>query len=305
MIFIILGILFLIIAAVVYILKDKPKEIIPHEVEEISLDKDICRVINQEEITPNKSLILGVDKGIIIFNNDEVVYKEDSYSINYDSIVDFFDITNPDESNNKDRIDETEVSSKSIMTCYKVKKGPIKDIEAQLKNSNYYFDNFYNVLVQLEISLRATYEIIDYSKFLKDFVLFRKRYSLEKFKEDINKEIESKVYASISSYIQSNEISYLHVSLYKHEIEETVTEDINEFLSILGIRITRLTFTDISNIEDEYFQKLSKGILEKSKMSIINYSYKDKMNNNLGIIEDELHIEEKYKETKVFIKDIK
>ena len=280
----------------------------PSHTSEIPKFDDIYKIIENKRITANKSIILGVDKGIVIFDNDKVVYKDEGYSVNYDSIVDFFESEELFEDNkkskrkNKKEIIE-DIEPKSIMTCYNVRTGPIKDIEINLNNNNFFFDNFYNILVQLGISLRASYEVINYEIFIRDVAQFKNIYSLDNFKAFINEEIKPKVYSSISLYIKKHDISYLHISLYKHEIEQTVILELNEFLKILGLKMIRLTFTNISIIEDEYFERLSKGILEKSKMMIIGYSYEDKMNDELEIIEDELNIDDTFKETNLFIKD--
>ncbi len=63
----------------------------------------------------------------------------------------------------------------------------------------------------------------------------------------------------------------------------------------------KFSFQDITTIEDEYFQKLSKNIVERSKMDLLEYTYIEKMDFLNGIRED-LEVEKNFEEAKVYIK---
>jgi hypothetical protein len=76
---------------------------------------------------------------------------------------------------------------------------------------------------------------------------------------------------------------------------------LNEYFEIYGIEMMKFSFQDITTIEDEYFQKLSKNIVERSKMDLLEYTYIEKMDFLNGIHED-LEVEKNFEEAKVYIK---
>lgn len=282
--------------AIYYFLK-KEKNEEPLKPIELTGDEISAKITN---IEANKFLITGMDYSLLLFKNDQCIFKTDEYKVNNNELLKYMEKEEIPVKRKQKDVEPINVLE-DIYTCYKVRKNNINAIDSSYEATTQFLDVFYNVLIKLKLSLRTSFIIKDKELFVKDFIVFEDQLKLNKFKTDITKIMLPKLYGSISSFVDEKKISYLHISLYKYDIEERVIKDLNDYLQLYGIEITKLTFTEFSNIEDDNFKGLSSNILEKSKMNILSYSYIDKMNDEIGFHED-IKVVDELKEAKVFIK---
>jgi len=90
----------------------------------------------------------------------------------------------------------------------------------------------------------------------------------------------------LSSFVISKKISYLHTSLYKHEIEDYMIEEFNKELLLLGLSIESLQLTNIEFDQDDQFKEFEANLLERTRMKILDYTYTDRMNKEVNYHED-------------------
>merc|ERR1711879_174791 len=164
--------------------------------------------------------------------------------------------------------------------------GIIRDIEIDNKQPVQFFDNFYNVLIKLTMDIRLSCKIVNKTKFLSNVGGFKDIMTKKEFAGLLSKSIGSKIYAYLSSFVVDKGVSYLHMSLYKHDIEEYMIDEFNIDLETLGLELTSIELKNIEFEDEEEFKAFEANLLEKSRMNILGYSYEDKMNKDIKYHED-------------------
>lgn len=284
------------IGLIIYLRRKKDDEIVPAP---ISITGDeICAKLNLNEVIKNQQFVVGKDYSILLFKNDKCIYQRDDYKINANEML---DLMKSSETNNTKSSIPNENICQDVFTCYKVRKNDIHGIEFGYKSSTQFIDTTLGVLLKLRLAMRTSFKISNKELFIKDFLVFNEKMTIAEFRGTILSLLRTKIYGSVTSFLHQNKISYLHMSLYKYEIEKQLISDLNKYLSIYGITITKFSFQEITNLEDKYYKYLSDSILEKSKMDLLEYTYTEKMNFIHGIHE-ELKNEEEFSEAKVYIK---
>lgn len=277
----------------------KKEEVVVVSMPDEIVGDEICQVINLKEKNKNDYFVVGKHYSILLFKNAECIFSSDEYKISIQEILSHIE----DETPHKKKQDENDITNKTIniYTCYKVRKNEINGLEFNYNSSTQLMDVYFGVLFKMRFSIRASFRIIDKPLFVRDFAAFNTKLSLAKFQNTLKNLMLSKLYGSMTLYMQKNQVSFLHISLHKYNIENQVLLDLNKYLDIYGIELTKFSFQEITNVEDKYFKWISSIILEASKMNLLDYTYSEKRDFENGIHED-IQIRTEFSEAKVYIK---
>jgi membrane protease subunit (stomatin/prohibitin family) len=293
---IIIAIVILIIFAIAIILWLGRKKT-PGVTTPLPLSDDIYVQIKESEFKENQNLIVGNDQTLIVLVNENIQHTEENYLIECNDILPFIQSK---VSGNR-TIEDNKVVN--FVRVYRVTRNLIENVDFAFSSPIQYLDPLYNIMVKLKLSLQISFQIYDIGSFMTYFERNTGRMSKKSFKYEMSGFIEAKLYGVVSSFITSNKMSYLHTSLHMYEIEQELIEEMNRFLSKFGLDVKKLIFTNIENNQDSKFLKFSSNILEKSRMDILGYTYTEKMNNDLSIIEEELKAEKE--ESEEVVKKVK